>query len=152
MKILLPREQRARLRSALRRAGSREIGGVLMAEQLQEGSFKIVDFSIDSESGSAAHFVRSPEHHSAALEAFFRRTGSDYAKFNYLGEWHSHPQFPVLPSREDMYSMTSLVNGERGIDFAVLLIVRLRYLFTLECSSTLFAKAQAPVLVDLAPC
>lgn len=41
--VVLPSEPRAKLKAALRRAGSREIGGVLMAEQLGAGCFKIVD-------------------------------------------------------------------------------------------------------------
>ena len=95
-----------------------------MGEQIVPGHFRIVDLSIDSEAGGRAHFVRSPEAHSEALGTFFERTGNAYDRFNYLGEWHSHPRFPVTPSVQDTASMTELVNGERDIDFAVLLIVR----------------------------
>ncbi len=61
------------------------------------------------------------------MNAFFCETGHQYDRFNYLGEWHSHPRFPVTPSAQDVESMVDLVNGERGIDFAVLLIVRLQW-------------------------
>lgn len=133
-----------RMRSMLVRARSREIGGVLMGEQLGEDHFRIVDFSVDNLTGGFAHFVREPDHHRVALAAFFERTDANYARYNYLGEWHSHPNFPVHPSLEDCRSMTSLVEGERGIEFAVLMIVRLRFWFKVECSTNLFVRGQEP--------
>lgn len=138
--ISLPGEQRARLGRCLRRAGRREIGGILMGEQVAPDHFRVVEFSLDETSGTAAHFVRSPEHHCAALDDFFRRTGADYRRFNYLGEWHSHPSYPVRPSSEDAASMQDLVDGERDIDFSALLIVRLRYYLRLEAAAYMFVR------------
>lgn len=120
-----------------------------MAEQIVPGHFRIVDLSIDSETGGRAHFVRSPEAHSAALDLFFERTGNAYDRFNYLGEWHSHPRFPVTPSVQDTTSMIELVNGERGIDFAVLLIVRLGWWRMIASSCTLFCRGYAPTAVEI---
>lgn len=147
--ISLPSNQRARLRKCLRRAGRREIGGILMGEQVAPDHFRIVDFSVDDKTGTAAHFVRSPEHHAEALEGFFRRTGSNFKRFNYLGEWHSHPSFPVRPSQEDISSMQSLVNGERDIDFSALMIVRLRCFFLVEAAAYMFVRRAAPGQVSL---
>lgn len=93
MRIVLPRKTAASFKKVLRRAGSREIGGVLMGEQLEPGHFRIVDFSVDEKIGSAADFVRSVEDHQAALEEFFLKTKRDFSRFNYLGEWHSHAEF-----------------------------------------------------------
>lgn len=132
------------LRKALRAAGSREIGGVLMGEQIEPGQFRVVDLTIDSQTGGQAHFVRSSEAHAEALNAFFCETGHQYDRFNYLGEWHSHPRFPVTPSAQDVESMADLVNGERGIDFAVLLIVRLQWWRKISCSCTLFRRYFSP--------
>lgn len=147
--ISLPSDQRARLRKFLRGAGPREIGGILMGEQVAPDHFRIIDFSVDDKTGTGAHFVRSPEHHAEALKSFFRKTGSDFKRFNYLGEWHSHPSFPVRPSHEDTVSMQSLVNGERDIDFSALVIVRLRCLFLLEAAAYMFIRDRAHVRVRL---
>lgn len=149
MRVEIAADIRARLRRALSAAGRREIGGVLMGEQVVPGHFRIVDLSIDSEAGGRAHFVRSPEAHSEALGLFFQRTGNAYDRFNYLGEWHSHPRFPVTPSVQDTASMTELVNGERGIDFAVLLIVRLEWWRMITSSCTLFRRGYAPAPVEI---
>ncbi len=109
---------------ALARAGEREIGGVLMARQIEPGSFEVVDFSVDEISGERSHFVRDHAYHNTFLGEFFEKTGHDYENYNYVGEWHSHPRLPVSPSITDIESMEELVYGERGIPFAVLLVVR----------------------------
>jgi proteasome lid subunit RPN8/RPN11 len=147
--INLPPEQRARLRGLLRRAGPREIGGILMGEQIAPDHFRVVDFSADETTGSAVHFVRNSEQHTQALESFFQQTNCDFRRFNYLGEWHSHPRFPTLPSYEDIGSMQSLVNGERDIAFACLLIVRLRGYFFLETSARMFIRNGAMLPVEV---
>lgn len=149
MKVEIARDVKVRLRQALRAAGRREIGGVLMGEQIEPGHFRVVDLSIDKETGSRAHFVRSPEAHLGALNAFFQRTGEAYDRYNYLGEWHSHPRFPVSPSFQDASSMTELVRGERGIDFAVLLIVRLEWWCAIRSSCTLFSRDCAPSAIEI---
>lgn len=144
MRLELSPETEARLKGHLRAAGRREIGGVLMAEQLGVDHFRIIDFSVDDQTGGVAHFVRSPEHHQQALDAFFAKTSAAYKRYNYLGEWHSHPSYPVRPSLQDRVSMQSLVEGERGISFAVLMIFRLHYWLWLEYSATLFQRDLTP--------
>ena len=152
VRVDFPTSEVDRIKPLLKRAGKREIGGVLMAEQISEGHFRVVDFSVDETTGSAAHFVRSPEHHRLALSAFFDRTGSDYTRFNYLGEWHSHPSYPVVPSHQDIASMQELVEGERGIHFAILMIVKRACFWRFECSALLFQKGLSPQGVDLSIC
>lgn len=124
VELILPDTIVGRMRVGLERAASREIGGILMARQIIPGCFEIVDFSVDELTGERAHFVRDPIFHNAFLDQFFEKTGHDYENYNYIGEWHSHPQLPILPSLTDLESMEDLVNGERNIPFAVLLVVR----------------------------
>lgn len=149
MRVEISEPVKDKLRRALRAAGSREIGGVLMGEQIAPGHFRVVDLSIDSQTGGRAHFVRSSEAHADALSAFFRETGHQYDRFNYLGEWHSHPRFSVTPSTQDFTSMIDLVEGERGIEFAVLLIVRLYWWRRISCSCSLFCRSANPSPVDI---
>jgi [CysO sulfur-carrier protein]-S-L-cysteine hydrolase len=133
----------------IRKAGQREIGGMLMAEQLVRDHFRIVDFSLDAFSGSHTRFRRDAKTHQKTLDEFFQRTGRDYQRFNYLGEWHSHPSFSVQPSVEDIETMTDIVeNGSSAITFAVLLIVRLRWRLWIDCSLTVFARGRDPWPVE----
>jgi [CysO sulfur-carrier protein]-S-L-cysteine hydrolase len=145
MRIDLPLAVETRFRSALREAGTREIGGMLFAEQLKPSHFSVIDFSLDAFSGSHAAFRRDPGSHQKALDEFFERTGRDFQRFNYLGEWHSHPSFSVRPSAQDLQTMMDIVqNHNLIVSFAVLLIVRLRLKFFVDHSVTIFARDQVP--------
>jgi integrative and conjugative element protein (TIGR02256 family) len=144
MKVELTKDVRKRMMSCLAKAKRREIGGILMAKQVNPGEFRIIDFSLDDITGSAAHFVRSPDHHRAALEAFFARTGNDYSRYNYLGEWHSHPNYSPSPSPTDIHSMYELLEEEHSISFAILLIVKRSWWRRFLCTATLFRQGEEP--------
>jgi [CysO sulfur-carrier protein]-S-L-cysteine hydrolase len=124
VELILPGAIVDRMKVGLERAEIREIGGILMARQIVAGCFEVVDFSVDELTGERAHFVRDPVFHNTFLDQFFDKTGHDYENYNYIGEWHSHPHLPILPSLTDLESMQDLVNGERNIPFAILLIIR----------------------------
>lgn len=109
---------------ALAEAGLYETGGVLMGEQLAPGDFRLVDLTVAERAGGPAHFERSADEHGQKLEGFFGNTGKDYGRFNYLGEWHSHPQDLPLPSGQDILAMRALLDEDPHIPFAVLLICR----------------------------
>jgi hypothetical protein len=153
MRLLLPVVLVERLKRELRSAGTREIGGVLVGEHVRDDVFKIVDLSVQRCGGSEAHFTRDLANSRAFLAEFFARTGNDYERFNYLGEWHSHPLFSVHPSEPDFATMFEIVEDSAvGAHFAVLVIVRLRRLWsTLEISATVFSSNTAPIgaLIEL---
>lgn len=149
MKLILPNDVRRKMRYNMMCAGRREIGGMIMGEEIGEQEFRIVNFSVDTKSGTHSKFVRNADEHDLALAEFFNRTGANYRRFNYLGEWHSHPSFSVYPSRQDVHAMQDLVDGTGGVNFAVLLIVRLRCLCRFDSSVHLFVKNYAPVRVEL---
>lgn len=139
MKLVLPKPVIALWRSELRKAGSREIGGVLMGEAIGDDEFRVVEASVQRTGGTEFSFVRDPDHHDAAIRAFFDRTKHDYTRFNYLGEWHSHPSFATRPSRDDTNAMQQLLAGGRiGATFACLLIVRHRLFRRLDVGAYAF--------------
>lgn len=145
MRIDLGHDVRSRLQKALRQAGRREIGGMIFAEQIASNHFCVIDFSLDAHSGSSATFDRDPDVHRQALDDFFRRTGYDFTRFNYLGEWHSHPSFSAHPSLHDIATMTDLVENAEEIGFAVLMIVRLRLWLWIDCTFTAFSRGASPI-------
>ena len=92
-----------------------------MGEHVRHDVFKVVDMSVQRSGGSVDCFVRDPTEHQATLQAFFARTGGDYTRFNYLGEWHSHPAFEPVPSAVDVATMQSIVEDPSvGVNFLVL--------------------------------
>lgn len=150
MQIALPSAVRKKICRELTRSGRRETGGLLLAEQLDDqGRFRIVDVTVDPSGGETAYFERRPELHAQALEAFFERNGNDFGRFNYLGEWHSHPSFPVVPSITDIRTMQAMVEDVGNIDFSVLMIVRLRMFVMLQVGTYLFMQGQLPRRVEM---
>lgn len=125
LRLTVPSEIRSRLQEALRRAGQNECGGVLMGEHVGYNHFVVREFSIER-TGSFARFLRGVRATTFALRAFFKRTGNDYSRYNYLGEWHSHPSFSTEPSATDHDSMMRIARDPSvGANFVVLVIVRM---------------------------
>src|SRR6266853_385447 len=144
MKLLLPRRISSQWTNALRAAGRREIGGVLLGEFVEPGTFKIAEITIQRGGGTFCHFVRDPKLHEKAIERFFERTGHNYKRFNYLGEWHSHPSFSTRPSPSDIRSMYRIVSDPTvGANCAALVVVRLASRSALDMSACVFRFGHA---------
>jgi integrative and conjugative element protein (TIGR02256 family) len=151
MQLLLAPQITKRLKRELRRAGRREIGGLLMGEHLSDGVFRVVDISVQRAGGSHSCFIRNPTDHKTQLEKFFAQTGNDYARFNYLGEWHSHPSFDPFPSVTDVQTMQSIVDDPCvGVNFLVLLIPKLGSSMQIEATATAFRAGTPPLAVPIA--
>ena len=125
MTVSVPPDVQETLRRALRAAGSNECGGILMAEHIGPDHFTVRQLTVQG-GGRFASFVRGTRSAFRALSEYFRQSGHDYTRFNYLGEWHSHPSFSVQPSSTDHRSMLDIVTNARvGANFVVLLIFKL---------------------------
>jgi [CysO sulfur-carrier protein]-S-L-cysteine hydrolase len=148
MQLLLSRDILEQFEKALRTGGSREIGGLLFGEHIGGETFRVVEISVQLKGGTFGDFMRDPLVHQQQLQSFFERTGEDHIRFNYLGEWHSHPSFPPVPSSKDVATMTSLLTDPKvGVNFLVLLILRRRAMWGLEMSATSFRAAHDPAPV-----
>jgi integrative and conjugative element protein (TIGR02256 family) len=123
--LSLPPEVIRTITLALRKAGKREIGGVLMAEHIGPNKFVVRDLTVHRR-GAIASFVRRIEDTLGRLRMFFERTNHDYTRFNYIGEWHSHPCFLAEPGETDHASMRQIIEDAKvGAHFVVLLVVKL---------------------------
>jgi [CysO sulfur-carrier protein]-S-L-cysteine hydrolase len=151
MKVLLPESVLKTIKRELQHARQREIGGVLVGEHVAGETFRVADISVQRSGGSAEHFMRDPAHHRDFLDRFFERTGHEYRRFNYLGEWHSHPNAPAVPSSTDCNAMARLVaDPDTNANFAVLIIAKLHSWWGLQLSATAFRVGQPPDPADLA--
>lgn len=112
--------------AALRDARHQEIGGVLAGEHIADNVFEVVDFSVQKNGGTSVCFTRTTKTHQKFLKSFFDKTGHDYQRYNYLGEWHSHPSFPAIPSGTDLSQMAAIAQDPtQSGQFVILIIVRL---------------------------
>ncbi|SEO46217.1 JAB domain-containing protein [Luteibacter sp. UNC138MFCol5.1] len=139
-----------KLRSALQRTRSHEVGGVLVGQHLSADLFAVLDLSVQVTEGTRDHFVRDPSQHRAFLDAFFERTGHDYARFNYLGEWHSHIHVAAIASGPDIATMQAIVADPAvNAAMAVLVVARLGGGDRLEMSATVYRDGSDPAPVAL---
>ena len=153
MRLRLPPDQVATLDAALTEAGTREIGGQLFGEQLAPSDFRVTELTIQQRRGTFARFIVDLLQAARDALKFFERTEHKYSRFNYIGEWHSHPSFEVSPSGTDLDSMRRLVQdpGFKG-HFAVLMITR-KDPSQLTYGAWLFdpAGAERPITLEIEP-
>jgi hypothetical protein len=72
--------------------------------------------------------------------------GHQPERFNYLGEWHSHPSYLAIPSEADIQQMQDLVEDEdQASTFLVLMVVKLSEDSRLRGSVYGFRPQLAPV-------
>ncbi|MBD2156728.1 Mov34/MPN/PAD-1 family protein [Leptolyngbya sp. FACHB-16] len=150
MQIHLPEIIAQKLTKALKRAGSKEIGGILMGEHISAEVYRIVDLTIQPQIGTTTSFLRLPLSVLRPLQAFFKKTSNQFTRFNYLGEWHSHPSYSVEPSNTDCEAMWEIVSDPSvGANFAILLVVKLNGNDQLEGGVTIFLPNRQMLKADL---
>ena len=139
MQLLLPPEVTRKLLAALQKAEQHEIGGVLMGEHVAESVFRVRDLTVQYHGGSFAAFWRVVQDVLMPLRNFFRATGHNFQRFNYLGEWHSHPSFIPEPSATDHRTMRDMIEDPKlGAHFVVLMVVKLDEAHQLHGSVTVY--------------
>ena len=127
MHLKLSPSELTTLTEALKRAGDKEIGGQLFGEQIEPSHFRVSTMTVQAKIGTFSRFFVDLFQAVRDATRFFDRTRHQYRRYNYIGEWHSHPSFEVRPSGVDVQSMRDLVRDpEFKGSFAVLMIVRLR--------------------------
>ncbi len=150
MKIILPGQISAKMTAELQKAGSREIGGILLGEHVNDNEFRISDITIQKIGGGFAFFERLVQEIVRPLKRFFARTHQNYKRFNYLGEWHSHPSFALQPSTTDDCTMEEMIEDMNfGANFIVLMIVRLGPANKLEGAVTIYRNGNGSYPAEL---
>ncbi len=125
LQLILPTDVQTALTCALTHAGVRECGGVLLGEHVGIDQF-LVRMVTMQRPGTVTSFVRNLSGVATSIKRFCAKHGNDFRRFNYLGEWHSHPSFSVQPSSTDHCSMLDIVTTPQvGANFVVLLIIKL---------------------------
>ncbi len=126
MRLRIPSDVINRWRKEVSRAGAREIGGILFGEQLAEGDFRVVEARQQRfGGGTCTRFHRRGAGARKQVLALHKQFGDDPERFNYLGEWHTHPNAPVWPSLQDEVTMYQLLADQgEAVNFLVLVILK----------------------------
>lgn len=149
MQLTIPADLAGHLRAELKGAGRREMGGILMGQKVGPDNFRLIEMTFQRSGGRYVSFARSSAMHDQALKNFFDRTGHRYTEFNYIGEWHSHPDFALDPSDTDHATMMSLVRRDIDVHFALLLLVRLGGNKRLEFESYVYSGDHRPGRIEV---
>lgn len=138
-----------KLKKELRLAGANEIGGVMAGEHLADGKFLVKELSVQRD-GTTASFARDPVKHRKFMRRFHLLTGHNTERYNYLGEWHSHPSFLALPSPPDLRTMQAEIEDrDQTASFLVLLVIKLGRDGGLIGSTHAFRRRLLPIRVNL---
>ncbi|WP_022951182.1 Mov34/MPN/PAD-1 family protein [Leucothrix mucor] len=139
MKLRINQKTLEAWRTVLLNAKEREIGGVLFGEHVNEDQFRIIEFTQQKRYGDAISFQRHAGEARESLKRLSTNYGNDYTRFNYLGEWHSHPNASAAPSKIDRETMKNLVSDPTtGANFLVLIILRINENCDIELTGTSF--------------
>ena len=143
MRLRIPSDVINRWRKELSRAGAIEIGGVLFGEQLAEGDFRVVEVRRQRfGGGTCTSFHRRGAGARKQILALHKQFGSDPERFNYLGEWHTHPNSPVCPSIQDEVTMFQLLADQgEAVNFLVLIILKLDEVEQLQIGAKTFLSS-----------
>lgn len=113
----------SQIHCALKEFGELEIGGILIGYKKGRNHFAISQATIadDIKRFKIASFIREPfKSVKILLNAFKQR------QHNYIGEWHSHPNFSLCPSSTDVNTMKGIIHDPNyGVNFALLIITKL---------------------------
>lgn len=139
MKLSISQKTIDAWKSEILNAKRNEIGGVLFGEHLGDKEFRLVEFTTQHRRGGEVSFKRKGREASQNLKRLSKTYGNDHRRFNYLGEWHSHPNAPVVPSIVDCRTMQNLLDDKStNANFLVLMILRVNGLHELEMSANTF--------------
>lgn len=149
MQLIVPSPILSKLKVELMSAKRIEIGGMLFAEHLGGADFRLHDVTVQRSGGDAVCFVRDPALHVDNIARLKAETGDDPLRFNYLGEWHSHPSFPTRPSLQDYARMSEIASDpDYRLPQVALLIVRLHHR-QVKMAAYLFQNQRSPIEIDL---
>ncbi len=139
MKLLIDKEILESWRMALIEAKQNEVGGILFGEHIDNEEFRLVEFTIQKKQGNKASFRRKANEARKSLKNLSKAYGNEHAQFNYLGEWHSHPNSLAIPSEMDIETMQSILNDESSVaNFLVLMVLKVNHENFIEMSASTF--------------
>lgn len=135
----------------LTRARSRELGGVLFGEQIAEGDFRVVETTRQRLwGGTATTFHRRGGRARKEILALHEKLGGDPERFNYLGEWHSHPNAPAWPSIQDEVTMYKLLADQgTAVNFLVLMILKLDGMSRLQIGAQTYLSSAHKIQCEI---
>jgi len=103
----------------------REFGGVLVGRYVERNSLALIEGHVLPKKYSSSRY--SFDRGKAGLRNSLAKHFKDKPSRIYVGEWHTHPDGPPMPSSTDISALHAIVNhDEVFIENPILLIIGLR--------------------------
>lgn len=102
MKIIVPKEISNKLIEVIVQHNPYEIKGSFYAEQIKENFFIIDDVYVSEISGNRffSNLIVNARYKKFERD-YYSKKNFIYTKYNYIGDWHSHPSYECIPSDYD---------------------------------------------------
>ena len=141
--VSLPADMMTRIRRVCHRAGTREVGGILIGYYANGNHWAIVTQASEPPRNSRAG-PRSFQRGTSGLQSWLDRLWGR-GRY-YLGEWHFHPFASPQPSDQDITQMVAFANSPQfACPEPILLIVGGDPQALLQSSATVFPRLEKPI-------
>lgn len=139
MKLLITKEILENWQVTLIEAKQNEVGGILFGEHVGNEKFRLIEYTLQKKQGKKASFQRNASDARKSLKQLNKAYGNKHTQFNYLGEWHSHPNSLAIPSEKDVETIRSILKDKSTIaNFLVLMILKVNHESFIEMSAITF--------------
>lgn len=102
MTIVIPKEISELLKKELDFMGQNETKGSFFAERIDNDLFEVNEIYFSKKRGTFS-FIKMiiGDEYKKFQKKYHEKYSFDYEKYNYIGDWHSHPSFSCFPSTYD---------------------------------------------------
>ncbi len=124
MEIIIPKKISLILIKQISKHSPLETKGALFAEDLGNDTFKIDEVYLEPKPGTTT-FVKLyiNQEYLSFQKNYHKFRKNNFSKYNYIGDWHSHPLFECLPSSYDVSEVEEDIKKSNAI-FLVQIILK----------------------------
>jgi proteasome lid subunit RPN8/RPN11 len=124
LEIIIPKKISLILIKQISKHSPLETKGALFAEDLGNDTFKIDGVYLEPKPGTTT-FVKLyiNQEYVSFQKNYHKFRKNNFSKYNYIGDWHSHPLFECLPSSYDVSEVEEDIKKSNAI-FLVQLILK----------------------------
>jgi proteasome lid subunit RPN8/RPN11 len=124
LEIIIPKKISLILIKQISKHSPLETKGALFAEDLGNDTFKIDEVYLEPKPGTTT-FVKLyiNQEYLSFQKNYHKFRKNNFSKYNYIGDWHSHPLFECLPSSYDVSEVEEDIKKSNAI-FLVQIILK----------------------------
>jgi len=124
LEIIIPAKITSLIKKHIDKYSPLETKGALFAEHLGDNIFKIDSVYLEPKPGTTTYVKLVVNRvYQAFQNSFHKKHQYHFSKFNYIGDWHSHPLFECIPSSFDVEEVQKDLKNSNA-NFLVQLILK----------------------------